>query len=924
MIQYTITDKTGLEAEDSNKTIFSSNTSWINNGENLIVYKNGVLQSKIDDYILLSSNTIQFNSSLSNNDVVSMMISSLNTNTYSKIDRTSKKLEGKSQTSLNKEIYEESIKTNIITHAAEIWTSNLPQNSLAAVNQGLAREYISFELTEDYTVPNHKGWFASLTLDINDRITDWIPPKFDKTYTIRLYDANGAEIPSSSEIGWKWDYSSGYLFIENDHSFSIPFSIKGYKYIGSKGVSSGDSNWRPPVPDYSALPSNGNLNGDVRLTLIDNVLWTWDTGLNQWQKVVSGSYKNFVLNTNELPLVNNSIGDVRLVLDKNSFYSWDGHNWNLVEYEHDHDNRYYTETEIDNILNTYSPTIHTHDSRYYIKTEVDEAVRWRVSVATELDLPPHTENKDGDVILTRDTNTIWRWVQLDPNTGQGEWVKVIDQDLYWMPPVPTVGDLPLIDNVVGHVRLVLEDGQAYFWDGTQWLELTGADHDHDDLYYRKEEVDLLIRWKTPVPNYSSLPISTTNEDGDVRLTTDTNSAYRWNSIENKWVIITASPKWREPVNLLTDLPVIGNIDGDTRIVNETLLIYKWNETNSIWEIIGLGPHDHDDRYYTETELDNGQLDNRYYTETEIDERFDIYTGHDHDGINSKKIDYNNLLNIPYFHWKEPVQAIGDLPSTGNIDGDARVVLDENGIYIWKTDEWVQILSGMFEHNHDERYYTETEIDLMLNVLQNWVTQELLGKSDVGHIHDDRYYTEDEIDERFDIIAGHDHNGINSKRISYNDLEDKPIGVGPHDHDDRYYTKTELQTPNDAIVDWENIVNAPPFGAGQWQTPVQSVGDLPQTGNNVDDLILVLDTSDIYEWDGSTWVYVGHWEFPLRYWREPVNDYDDLPMVGNVDGDVRLVMDENNIYRWDEALNMWVIVSGSQGLNCQVYLNGLLG
>ena len=28
--------------------------------------------------------------------------------------------------------------------------------------------------------------------------------------------------------------------------------------------------------------------------------------------------------------------------------------------------------------------------------------------------------------------------------------------------------------------------------------------------------------------------------------------------------------------------------------------------------------DHDGRYYTETELDNGQLDNQYYTETELD------------------------------------------------------------------------------------------------------------------------------------------------------------------------------------------------------------------------------------------------------------------------------------------------------------------
>jgi hypothetical protein len=32
----------------------------------------------------------------------------------------------------------------------------------------------------------------------------------------------------------------------------------------------------------------------------------------------------------------------------------------------------------------------------------------------------------------------------------------------------------------------------------------------------------------------------------------------------------------------------------------------------------IANHAHDDRYYTETEMDSGQLDNRYYTETEVD------------------------------------------------------------------------------------------------------------------------------------------------------------------------------------------------------------------------------------------------------------------------------------------------------------------
>ena len=138
-----------------------------------------------------------------------------------------------------------------------------------------------------------------------------------------------------------------------------------------------------------------------------------------------------------------------------------------VKYDHNHDDRYYTQTTIDDILDDYSPELHTHDSRYYIKTESDEMIRWRPSRASEIDLPPYTENKDGDVILTRDNNVVWRWLEQDPNTGQGEWVQILSQDLYWLSPVDTVIDLPIEENRIGDVRLVFEDSQAYFWDGTK-------------------------------------------------------------------------------------------------------------------------------------------------------------------------------------------------------------------------------------------------------------------------------------------------------------------------------------------------------------------------------------------------------------------------------------------------------------------------
>lgn len=64
-----------------------------------------------------------------------------------------------------------------------------------------------------------------------------------------------------------------------------------------------------------------------------------------------------------------------------------------------------------------------------------------------------------------------------------------------------------------------------------------------------------------------------------------------------------------------------------------------------------------------------------------------------------------------------------------------------------------------EHTHDNRYYTESEMNSKLD-----------GKSNTGHTHDDRYYTESE---------------INTKLSGKSDTT--------HIHDDRYYTEDEVNT-----------------------------------------------------------------------------------------------------------------------------------
>ena len=68
-------------------------------------------------------------------------------------------------------------------------------------------------------------------------------------------------------------------------------------------------------------------------------------------------------------------------------------------------------------------------------------------------------------------------------------------------------------------------------------------------------------------------------------------------------------------------------------------------------------------------------------------------------------------------------------------------------------------SSPLTHNHDDRYYTETEVDTFLT-----------GKANTSHIHDDRYYTETEVNT---FLTGKANTS--------------------HIHDDRYYTETEVNT-----------------------------------------------------------------------------------------------------------------------------------
>lgn len=88
----------------------------------------------------------------------------------------------------------------------------------------------------------------------------------------------------------------------------------------------------------------------------------------------------------------------------------------------------------------------------------------------------------------------------------------------------------------------------------------------------------------------------------------------------------------------------------------------------------------------------------------------------------------------------------------------------------------------------------------------------------------------------------------------------------HIHDNRYYTETELSTSNPATVNihWDNITNAPQFGALHWRPPVQAL--VVEAGNTSDmntyvgaiegDYFWNQQDDHLYRYESGVWVDQG--------------------------------------------------------------------
>ena len=132
-------------------------------------------------------------------------------------------------------------------------------------------------------------------------------------------------------------------------------------------------------------------------------------------------------------------------------------------------------------------------------------------------------------------------------------------------------------------------------------------------------------------------------------------------------------------NAITTAKIVdGNIT-TAKIANDSVVTAKIADGNVTNAKIASGT-------ITSDKLVTGTLDNRYYTESEIDTTLtNYYTKTNMQTSGQALVHWNNLTNVPAMadpSWKPPVATVSALPTTGNTNGDLRIVLDVDTVYTW--------------------------------------------------------------------------------------------------------------------------------------------------------------------------------------------------------------------------------------------------
>lgn len=545
-----------------------------------------------------------------------------------------------------------------------------------------------------------------------------------------------------------------------------------------------------------------------------------------------------------------TIGNKGKTFDGSANVSWTLAEIGAAPSSHTHDDRYYTESEINTKVTNLQAEIDAD-----VKVEADRAKSAEAALQAAID------GKAGSVHTHDDRYFTESEINKKITDLQAE----IDADV--------LEEKNRAENAEIYIQSLLE-GKA------------PSVHSHDDKYYTKSAIDTKVAdlqdeidadVKVVADELTDVSTTLTGYIGEAfgvldehqrRLNNHNaiieNHASRINTIQGDGVgsikyTVNEAVKKEEDRAKAAEVALQANIDkkadvshGNHVPATQTASNKVFLRNDNTWATItpanigaAASSHAHDDKYYTETEIDakiatlNNAVndkapavhnhDNLYYTESEVNTIVaDLQAEIDADvkaeadrakGVeNSLQSAINGKAPISHSHGDlyYTEDEIDDIVADLQAEIDADVLVETNRAKGVENSLDAAIKTKADSgHTHDGRYYTESEINTKVANLQAEIDADVLvetnrakgveaslqsainGKAPNGHLHDDRYYTETEVDEIVEGIQGDIADAVEVEATRAKAAEstlqaniDKKANTG-HTHDDRYFTETEI-------------------------------------------------------------------------------------------------------------------------------------
>ncbi|WP_321994837.1 hypothetical protein [Clostridium butyricum] len=361
-----------------------------------------------------------------------------------------------------------------------------------------------------------------------------------------------------------------------------------------------------------------------------------------------------------------------------------------------------SENNINNIINTNKPI---WDDKY-TKNEIDNKISqvitdldWKESVTTFNDLSKNYPSpQDGWTVNVKDTDITYRW-------SGTSWIPI------------SANSIPLATSTI--------DGKMSKQDKIDHDDMNSKKHTHSN----KSIIDtitqsLINNWNSAFAHVSDTIKHITSIERN-----NWNEAYsKRHDHNNKSIldIITQSliDNWNNAYTHITDS--VKHITSDERTT--------WNTVSNKSD----KDHIHDDRYYTETEI-NSKITT---INNSINGKANSSHTHDKSQITNLPSKLSEFINDKGFITTK------DVDTSQNHTHSNKTIIDT--ITQLLIDKW----NNAYSHITDTIKHITSDERKLWNTVSN--------KSDKDHIHDDRYYTESEINSKITTI----NNIINGKANSY--------------------------------------------------------------------------------------------------------------------------------------------------------------